>query len=180
MEGTRKRSLVKSIVWRIICIVVAIFTTFFLTGRWDLAVALGTLYNAITMILYYFHERIWNRIKWGMRKSGWSALWAFLREYVFSRLINLISKWGSTKHRNLRSVLSFMAPSLAADWLWSLHHRHRHPVWCAWLPQAFFCWQGRGIARKSIYSIVFMICSHVLFVSVTFFNLFESIQIGNR
>ena len=70
MEGTRTRSVVKSIVWRIICIVVAVFTTFFLTGRWDLAVALGTLYNAITMVLYYFHERIWNRIKWGMRKSG--------------------------------------------------------------------------------------------------------------
>ncbi len=69
MEGTRKRSLVKSIVWRIICIVVAVFTTFFLTGRWDLAVALGTLYNAITMVLYYFHERIWNRTNWGMRKS---------------------------------------------------------------------------------------------------------------
>jgi uncharacterized membrane protein len=69
MEDTRKRSVVKSIVWRIICIVVAIFTTFFLTGRWDLALALGTLYNAITMILYYFHERIWNRIKWGMQKS---------------------------------------------------------------------------------------------------------------
>ncbi len=69
MEGTRKRSLVKSIVWRIICIVVSILTTFLLTARWDLAVALGTLYNAITMVLYYFHERIWNRIKWGMRKS---------------------------------------------------------------------------------------------------------------
>jgi len=70
MEGTRKRSLVKSIVWRIICIVVSILTTFLLTARWDLAVALGTLYNAITMVLYYFHERIWNRINWGIRKSN--------------------------------------------------------------------------------------------------------------
>ncbi len=69
MEGTRKRSVIKSIVWRIICIVVSILTTFLLTDRWDLAVSIGTLYNAITMVLYYFHERIWNRIKWGMRKS---------------------------------------------------------------------------------------------------------------
>ena len=69
MEGTRKRSLIKSIVWRIICIVVSILITFLLTARWDLAVALGTLYNAITMVLYYFHERLWNRIKWGMKKS---------------------------------------------------------------------------------------------------------------
>jgi uncharacterized membrane protein len=66
MEGARKRSLVKSVVWRVICIVVSVFTTFFLTGRWDLAVAVGSIYNAVTMVLYYFHERIWNRIKWGM------------------------------------------------------------------------------------------------------------------
>jgi len=65
MEGTRKRSVVKSIVWRIICIVVSVVVTFFLSGKWDIAVAVGTIYNVITMILYYFHERIWNRIKWG-------------------------------------------------------------------------------------------------------------------
>jgi uncharacterized membrane protein len=65
MEGTRKRSVVKSIVWRIICIFVSVIVTFFLSGKWDIAVAVGTVYNVITMILYYFHERIWNRIKWG-------------------------------------------------------------------------------------------------------------------
>jgi uncharacterized membrane protein len=65
MEGTRKRSVVKSIVWRIICIVVSVVVTFFLSGKWDIAIAVGTVYNVITMILYYFHERIWNRIKWG-------------------------------------------------------------------------------------------------------------------
>jgi uncharacterized membrane protein len=67
MEGSRKRSIVKTIVWRIICIVVSVLTTFYLTGRWDLAVAVGTAYNAITMVLYYFHERIWNKIKWGIK-----------------------------------------------------------------------------------------------------------------
>lgn len=66
MEEARKRSLVKSVVWRVICIVVSVFTTFFLTGRSDLAVAVGSIYNAVTMVLYYFHERFWNRIKWGL------------------------------------------------------------------------------------------------------------------
>jgi len=67
MEGSRKRSVAKSIVWRIICIVVSVLTTFVLTGSWDLAVAIGTLYNAITMVLYYFHERLWGKIRWGMK-----------------------------------------------------------------------------------------------------------------
>jgi len=67
MEGTRRRSLVKSIVWRIICIIASVIITFLLSGKWDIAIAVGTVYNAITMILYYFHERIWNRIKWGTK-----------------------------------------------------------------------------------------------------------------
>ncbi len=66
MRETRKRSVAKSIVWRFICIVVSIVTSFLLTARWDVAVAIGSIYNVITIILYYFHERVWNRIKWGI------------------------------------------------------------------------------------------------------------------
>jgi uncharacterized membrane protein len=67
MNETRKRSLTKSISWRIICIVVSILIAYFLTNELDLAATIGTVYNAITMILYYFHERIWNKIKWGAK-----------------------------------------------------------------------------------------------------------------
>jgi len=66
MRETRKRSAAKAIVWRVVCILVSIVTSFLLTGRWDIAVAIGSVYNAITMILYYFHERIWNLVKWGI------------------------------------------------------------------------------------------------------------------
>jgi uncharacterized membrane protein len=65
MKETRKRSIAKSILWRIICIIVSVLVSFILTTRWDLAVVIGTSYNIITMFLYYFHERIWNRINWG-------------------------------------------------------------------------------------------------------------------
>ena len=67
MEGTRKRSLAKTVLWRVICIVVSIVTTFAFTSKWELAIAVGTVYNVITMVLYYFHERLWNRIKWGCK-----------------------------------------------------------------------------------------------------------------
>lgn len=66
MKETRKRSVAKSIMWRFICIVVSIATSFLLTAIWDVAVAIGSIYNAVTMILYYFHERIWNLVKWGI------------------------------------------------------------------------------------------------------------------
>ena len=70
MEGTRKRSLAKTVLWRVICIVVSIVTTFVFIGKWDLAITVGTVYNVITMVLYYFHERFWNRIKWGCKPAN--------------------------------------------------------------------------------------------------------------
>jgi uncharacterized membrane protein len=65
MTETRKRSIIKSCTWRIICIVVSIVTAYFVTGKLDVSVAIGTVYNAITMVLYYFHERFWNIVRWG-------------------------------------------------------------------------------------------------------------------
>ena len=65
MTETRKRSIIKSCTWRIICIVVSIVTAYFVTGKLDVSVAIGTVYNAITMVLYYFHERFWNIVSWG-------------------------------------------------------------------------------------------------------------------
>ncbi|MGF3523090.1 MAG: DUF2061 domain-containing protein [Candidatus Bathyarchaeia archaeon] len=67
MFELRKRSLAKTVSWRVICVVVSVVTAFAFTGKWDLAVAVGSVYNVVTMILYYFHERFWNRIKWGIK-----------------------------------------------------------------------------------------------------------------
>ncbi len=63
MNDSRKKSLTKTITWRIICVLVSVLTAYILTARLDIAAAIGTIYNVITMILYYFHERLWNSIK---------------------------------------------------------------------------------------------------------------------
>jgi len=67
MIETKKRSLVKSITWRIICIV-SIITAYFLTGKIDVSLAIGTIYNGITMMLYYLHERFWTTLEWGKQR----------------------------------------------------------------------------------------------------------------
>ncbi len=67
MKDSRKKSIAKSVTWRIICIVVSVLTAYALTNSIDIAAAIGTVYNVITMILYYFHERIWNRVEWGAK-----------------------------------------------------------------------------------------------------------------
>lgn len=69
MNESRRRSLVKSITWRIICIVISVLTAFILTNRLDIAAAIGTVYNIATTALYYFHERAWNKIRLGKNTS---------------------------------------------------------------------------------------------------------------
>ena len=73
MNETKKRSVIKSITWRLICIIISVLTAYVLTNKLDIAAAIGTIYNVITTILYYFHERAWNRIKWATQPN-WSAL----------------------------------------------------------------------------------------------------------
>jgi len=69
MNETKKRSVIKSITWRLICIIISVLTAYVLTNKLDIAAAIGTIYNVITTILYYFHERAWNRIKWATQPN---------------------------------------------------------------------------------------------------------------
>ena len=69
MKVTKSRSATKSITWRVLGSIDTFIVSFIVTGhaKWALGIA-GT--EAITkLILYYWHERIWDRIKWG-RKSA--------------------------------------------------------------------------------------------------------------
>ncbi len=59
------RSLVKSISWRAIGTLDTILISWVVTGKLDLAFSIGVVELVTKMILYFFHERIWNTIKWG-------------------------------------------------------------------------------------------------------------------
>lgn len=68
MKITKKRSLVKSLTWRILAIVVTFASIYFLTGQIDTATAGTVIANSVNFILYYFHERAWNAVSWGKTK----------------------------------------------------------------------------------------------------------------
>ena len=61
------RSIIKSISWRIIGTLDTVAISWFITGKLDLALAIGSIEVVSKMILYYFHERIWNIVKWGRK-----------------------------------------------------------------------------------------------------------------
>jgi len=63
--STIQRSLLKTITWRIIGSIDTMIITYFITGNWKFGLAVGGIEVVSKMILYYLHERIWQRIKWG-------------------------------------------------------------------------------------------------------------------
>lgn len=65
MIVSQSRSLVKSFTWRIIAIITTFISIYIITGKIHFALQGTILTNFINFILYYWHERIWNKIQWG-------------------------------------------------------------------------------------------------------------------
>ena len=63
------RKLVKSLVWRISAFLVLTIVSFFVTRSVEAASTVAVFYTAIQVLLYYFHEKIWERIRWGKLKG---------------------------------------------------------------------------------------------------------------
>jgi len=59
------RSVLKTISWRVIGTVDTILISWIITGQIALALSIGSIELVTKMVLYFFHERIWNKIKWG-------------------------------------------------------------------------------------------------------------------
>ena len=61
-SDTQKRSLLKSVTWRITGSIDTILLAFLFTNDLSVATSIGLAEVFTKMVLYYFHERAWNRI----------------------------------------------------------------------------------------------------------------------
>ncbi|WP_372792847.1 DUF2061 domain-containing protein [Lutibacter sp.] len=59
------RSIVKAISWRMVGTIDTILISWLVTGKIALALSIGLIEVVTKMLLYFFHERVWNLIKWG-------------------------------------------------------------------------------------------------------------------
>ncbi len=59
------RSIVKAFSWRVLGTVDTLIVSLFITGEVKTASAIAGVDFVTKMILYFFHERVWNTIKWG-------------------------------------------------------------------------------------------------------------------
>ncbi len=59
------RSVVKAISWRVIGTLDTLLISYILTGQVAIAASIATIDFVTKMFLYFFHERLWNKIAWG-------------------------------------------------------------------------------------------------------------------
>ena len=64
-KETHLRSFFKGMTWRIIATLTTMVLVFIFTGNFVLTLGVGFFEIISKLIFYYFHERIWNRIRWG-------------------------------------------------------------------------------------------------------------------
>ena len=62
------RSVAKTISWRTVGTLDTIIISYFITGSLVMAASIGSIEVITKMILYYFHERVWNKLKFGIVK----------------------------------------------------------------------------------------------------------------
>lgn len=71
---TKRRSWVKSLTWRLLGIVLLGLISFLITRDLKQMTVITALFHGIRLVLYYYHERVWERISWGRLKHPLAGL----------------------------------------------------------------------------------------------------------
>ncbi|HEY1718546.1 MAG TPA: DUF2061 domain-containing protein [Verrucomicrobiae bacterium] len=65
MAEKHYRSLVKAVSWRLAGSIDTMIISFLITRQWKWAFTISGVELFTKVFLYYVHERIWHKIKWG-------------------------------------------------------------------------------------------------------------------
>ncbi len=69
MHEKAYRSVVKTVSWRVLGTIDTMVISYLVTGSLIMAASIGSIEVVTKMILYYFHERAWNKINIGRIKE---------------------------------------------------------------------------------------------------------------
>jgi len=64
-QDTFGRSVVKTVSYRAVILILDFTSIYLFTGKVKIAFGFMIVSNVYTTACYFFHERIWDRIKWG-------------------------------------------------------------------------------------------------------------------
>lgn len=72
---TNIRSIAKGFSWRLFATTTTVIIVYIFFGRLDLAIAAGIIETVSKVLLYYAHEKIWQRVRWGKKQIEPFNLW---------------------------------------------------------------------------------------------------------
>lgn len=64
--GARKRHIAKTLTWRVVATTTTVLITWMVTGSIEAGAVVGGFEAVAKMFLYYGHERIWYRTRFGL------------------------------------------------------------------------------------------------------------------
>lgn len=65
----RKRHFAKAVTYRVFGSAATVAVAYAMTGNAEISAAIGVADTVAKIGLYYLHERMWYRVKWGIRKG---------------------------------------------------------------------------------------------------------------
>jgi uncharacterized membrane protein len=65
----RSRAIVKTVLYRILMVVITVVVAFVVTEDVAAALNIGIIANVVKTGTYYGYERIWDRITWGLQST---------------------------------------------------------------------------------------------------------------
>jgi uncharacterized membrane protein len=69
LRETRRRSVAKAVIYRILIIIVDVVIIYWVTHGIAQTILLTIVTNIASTVLYYGHERAWNAVRWGLVKA---------------------------------------------------------------------------------------------------------------
>ncbi|HEY4185283.1 MAG TPA: DUF2061 domain-containing protein [Polyangia bacterium] len=66
---TARRSIVKSLSWRVLAAMITGTVVFFMTHELRFAAEIGLIDTLVKLLIYFLHERLWNKIDYGRVKA---------------------------------------------------------------------------------------------------------------
>jgi len=124
MSDTRTKSMIKSIVWRLLGIGILALITYVFTKSWITTSLITFFHHLVFLFIYYFHERVWFRIrnvkilKW--RRWIKPIIYELILGHLVLGIISLIftGSWLQTTLITIIYIENKLWIYIVYDWIW--------------------------------------------------------------
>jgi len=69
MGSTLERSFIKGLVWEVISFIIVILAVYWVYGNLTMSVQFSIILTLVKIPIFFLHERMWKKIKWGKVKD---------------------------------------------------------------------------------------------------------------